>query len=379
MTLFLSDLETPCLLLDKAKMDANHDRMQANAIKRGVTLRPHLKTVKSIEAARYVLKGTECPIAVSTLKEVEEFGRAGFKDILYAVAITPQKLDRVLAIRAEGIDLKILIDSEEMADAVAQKATQSGQPLPVFIEVDVDGHRAGIPEGQEERLIDIAQRLTNGRASLYGVLAHAGESYDLSEADAICQSALAESKITLHMAQALKDAGFDCPHISIGSTPTALADIDDQGVTELRAGVYVFFDLVQTGIGVCTVDDIAISVLTTVNGWHDNKKQIFIDAGWMALSRDRGTSSQKTDQYFGLVCDEQGKLIPDLVVLATNQEHGIVTLRPGVEGETPRLPIGTRLRILPNHACATGSQYSEYNVLGHDGSISDVWLRFKGW
>lgn len=379
MTILLSDLDTPCLLLDKAKMDVNHARMQANAEKRGVTLRPHLKTVKSIEAARYVLKDTGCPIAVSTLKEVEEFGRAGFKDILYAVAITPQKLDRVLAIRAEGIDLKILIDSEEMADAVALKAQQTGQAIPVFIEVDVDGHRAGIPEDGIERLIDIGHRITQGGATLYGVLAHAGESYDLSETDAIRQSALVESSITLRMAQALRGAGFDCPHISIGSTPTALADIDDQGVTELRAGVYIFFDLVQTGIGVCTAEDIAISVLTTVNGWHDDKKQIFVDAGWMALSRDRGTSSQAIDQYFGLVCDEQGTILPDLVVLATNQEHGIVTLRPGVEGETPRLPIGTRLRILPNHACATGSQHGAYHVLGDNGTITDVWPRFKGW
>lgn len=374
----ISKLDTPCLILDKAKMDANHARMSANAVKRGVKLRPHLKTIKSPDAARYVLRETDCPIAVSTLQEAQEFGRAGFKDILYAVAVTPQKLDRVVALRREGIDLKVLIDSEEMADAVALKARQTGEAIPALIEVDVDGHRAGIGADEADRLIDIGKRLSDG-AVLYGVMAHAGESYDLSDKEAIEKSALNEARKTTAMAEVLRTAGIDCPHVSVGSTPTALAEIGPEGVTELRAGVYIFFDLVQAGIGVCDVDDIAVSVLTTVNGWHDSKRQIFIDAGWMALSRDRGTASQAKDQYFGLVCDEDGRLMDDLVVLATNQEHGIVTLRPGVAGETPRLPIGKRLRIIPNHACATSSQHDRYHVLDGQGDITDVWHRFHGW
>ena len=106
----LADLKTPCLLLDEGKMRANQDRMMQRVKSRSCNLRPHLKTLKSISAARYVLGGTDSPITVSTLKEAQEFGRAGFKDILYAVAITPQKLDQVVALRREGIDLKLLIE-----------------------------------------------------------------------------------------------------------------------------------------------------------------------------------------------------------------------------------------------------------------------------
>lgn len=374
----LTKLKTPCLLLSQDKMRANQKRMEAIVKSRSTSIRTHLKTIKSIDAARYIFGGTTQPIAISTLKEAEEFGRAGFKDILYAVAITPQKLDEVISLRREGIDLKVLIDSEEMADAISQKSQETGSPIPTFIEIDVDGHRAGIPVDDKERLIDIAKRL-NRHARLEGVLAHAGESYDLNEKEAIRNSALNEANCAAEMAKALQDVGIECPHVSIGSTPTALTDINASGITELRAGVYLFFDLVQTGIGVCKVDDIAVSVLTTVNGWHAGKRQIFIDAGWMALSRDRGTAGQKIDQYFGLVCDEEGNILPDLVVLATNQEHGIITMRPGSQKETPRIPIGTRLRILPNHACATASQHNSYHVLDADNKITVIWERMRGW
>ncbi|MBL4629951.1 MAG: alanine racemase [Paraglaciecola sp.] len=378
----LADLNTPCLLLDESKMRANQNRMIKQVKNRSCSLRPHLKTLKSVSAARYVLGGTDCPITVSTLKEAQEFGRAGFKDILYAVAITAQKLDHVVSLRREGIDLKVLIDSEEMANAIASKSNKTGEAIPAFIEIDVDGHRAGISIDESGRLIDIARRLEQG-GKLHGVMAHAGESYNLSDTKLICESALNEATKAVKMANVLRAAGFECHHVSVGSTPTALARIEVQGVTEIRAGVYLFFDLVQAGVGVCKKVNIALSVLTTVNGWNSKKRQIFIDAGWMALSRDRGTANQATDQYFGIVCDEAGNIIPDLVVIETNQEHGIITSRPNLEQkmeqETPHLPIGTRLRILPNHACATAAQHETYHVLNAEGKLIENWSRFGGW
>ena len=112
--------------------------------------------------------------------------------------------------------------------------------------------------------------------------------------------------------------------VSVGSTPTALSSRSYEGVTELRAGVYMFFDVVQTDIGVCDVDDIALSVLATVIGHRRDKNWIITDAGWMALS-----VRPRPGRHYGLVCDAQGRPYPDLVVLGTNQEHGIVGIRPG--------------------------------------------------
>jgi D-serine deaminase-like pyridoxal phosphate-dependent protein len=180
-------------------------------------------------------------------------------------------------------------------------------------------------------------------------------------------------------AERLRDAGFPSPVVSVGSTPTATFADDVSGVTEVRAGVFVFFDLVMAGLGVCTYDDVALSVLTSVIGHQREKGWTIVDAGWMAMSRDRGTSSQAVDQGYGVVCDTEGRVLPDLIVSGANQEHGIVSHRSGDPARMPDIPVGTLLRILPNHACATAAQHDRYHVLGAAGEIERVWPRFNGW
>ena len=374
----LQTLTTPCLVVDKAKMRANLDRLEGLAKSQSIALRPHLKTVKSIKAAEFSMSARSAPATVSTLAEAEQFGRAGFTDLLYAVAVSPQKLDRVLALRASGVDLKILVDSVEMARIVAERAKQAGDAIPTLIEIDVDDHRSGVKPEAIADLKAIADALIDG-AAIAGVMTHAGESYELNTQAGRIEAARAEAELTLAAANALRDAGHACPIVSVGSTPTAFAPIERPGVTELRAGVYMFFDLVQAGIGACRSTDIALSVLTTIIGHQRAKNWIIVDAGWMALSRDRGTANQPVDQFYGLVCDEAGTILENLVVLRTNQEHGVISVRPGCEGTVPDLPIGARLRILPNHACATAAAHDRYHVLDETGGISNIWPRFNGW
>jgi D-serine deaminase-like pyridoxal phosphate-dependent protein len=167
--------------------------------------------------------------------------------------------------------------------------------------------------------------------------------------------------------------------VSVGSTPTALLADNLAGVTEVRAGVYVFFDLVMAGLGVCAPEDVAISVLATVIGHQRDKGWTIVDAGWMALSRDRGTAAQAVDQGYGLVCDLHGVAFDGFIVSGANQEHGIISHRSGRAGRLLDLPVGAQLRILPNHACATAAQYDAYQVLGDDGAIVQRWERFNGW
>jgi D-serine deaminase-like pyridoxal phosphate-dependent protein len=167
--------------------------------------------------------------------------------------------------------------------------------------------------------------------------------------------------------------------VSVGSTPTALFAANLDGVTELRVGVYVFHDLVMAGLGVCAVEDIAIGVLTSVIGHQPARGQLIVDAGWMALSRDRGTQAQAVDQGYGLVADAAGVSLGDLVVTAANQEHGIVARRDGGPLDVARFPIGTLLRVLPNHACATAAQHGAYQVVDGSDAVQAVWPRFGGW
>ena len=374
----LSSLQTPALILDQAKLDRNIERMRSRLSQLGgVALRPHLKTVKSVDVARRVLGPQGGPITVSTLLEAERFGEAGFSDILYAVGIAPAKLDRVLALRSRGIAVSIVTDNVEAAEAVAAAARRAGDPLPVLIEIDSDGHRAGVRPDQPDLLIAIAGALSQG-AEVQGVLTHAGGSYDARTPDELARIAAQERDSAVACAEILRRAGFATPAVSVGSTPTAFSAADLSGVTEVRAGVYLFSDLVMAGIGVASVDDIALSVLTTVIGHQRDKRWILVDAGWMAMSRDRGTANQAVDQGYGLVCDSSGRPWPDLIMVAANQEHGILAVRDGSSAPLPDLPVGTLLRILPNHACATAAQFEAYEVVEGDDVVAR-WARFNGW
>lgn len=369
----LQDLETPRLVLDAGRMEANVARLKAHLATLGTRLRPHVKTCKSIEVARALMETPAGPITVSTLKEAEQFLAHGVTDILYAVGIAPGKLDHVLALRSRGADLCVVVDNVEAAAAVA--ARKAG--IPALIEIDCDGHRAGVKPG-DPVLLDIARALAVG-GEPRGVMTHAGDSYNCRSTAAIVAMAEKERGAVVGSAAALRSAGFAAPVVSVGSTPTATFARSLEGVTEVRAGVFVFHDLVMAGLGVCRVDDIALSVLATVIGHQREKGWIITDGGWMALSRDRGTAKQAVDQGYGLVCGEDGQAIGDLIVADANQEHGIVGRRGGAPLDLSRYPVGTRLRILPNHACATAAQHDAYHVVRNGTGIEARWPRFGGW
>lgn len=360
----LESLLTPALILDEARMERNIARLRDQAERLGVTLRPHLKTAKSVDVAQR--QAGAGPITVSTLKEAEVFFAAGHRDILYAVGISPDKLPRVQALRQAGCDLTVVLDSSAQAHAVA------AAKIPALIEIDCDGHRSGLAP-DDPRIADLGRIL---RDNLRGIVTHAGESYNVTGADALAAFAERERAAAVQAADILRAADLPCPVVSVGSTPTAHFARDLTGVTELRAGVYVFFDLVMAGIGVCDVDDIALSVLATVIGHQKERGWIITDAGWMAMSRDRGTSRQAVDQGYGLVCDIEGNPIAGLKVEGANQEHSILSS----SGTLPDLPVGTKLRILPNHACATAAQHDRYHVLSQDPAQPiKTWPRFGGW
>ena len=371
-------LETPAALVDVGRMQANITRMQARMDALGVKLRPHVKTSKCVEVVRRQIEAGARGITVSTLKEAEAFFDAGIDDILYAVGIAPAKLPRALALRRRGCDLKLVTDSVAGAEAIARSGREAGEVFETWIEIDVDGNRSGIPP-EGDALLAVGRALHDGGARLGGVMAHAGASYGCDTAEALRAAAEQERAGTVRAAERLREAGLPCPVVSVGSTPTALSAESLEGVTEVRAGVYVFFDLVMHNIGACTMDEIALSVLTEVIGHQEDKGWAIVDAGWMAMSRDRGTQHQRQDYGYGQVCTEAGTPIAGYIVDSTNQEHGVVARVGGIDTAiAERLPVGTRLRILPNHACATAAQFPEYQSVLPKGGI-ETWPRFQGW
>lgn len=369
----IESIDTPALLLDRAKLERNCLRMRSRVQSHGVALRPHVKTAKCVEVAQRALDAPSGAITVSTLREAEYFFDHGFRDILYSVGMVPAKVGRVAELIRRGARVGTIVDGVEGARAFKQACEKAGVRIPTLIEIDSDGHRAGLAPS-DPALLEAAAVLGD---SLQGVMTHAGDSYNCTTTDAIRQVAAREREAVVSAATSLRAAGHASPVVSVGSTPTATFADSFAGVTEVRTGVYVFQDLVMAGLGVCAVDDIAISVLASVIGHQREKNWLLIDAGWMALSRDRGTAKQKVDQGYGLVCDVEGRPL-DLVVAEANQEHGIVTRRDGGAIDFSRYPIGTLLRVLPNHACATAAQHSEYRVIDN-GEVVGTWDRFGGW
>jgi D-serine deaminase-like pyridoxal phosphate-dependent protein len=375
----LIDLETPCLVLDRGKIQKNISGMLERMEALGTDLRPHGKTAKNYQVLEMALRGQPGGIAVSTLKEAEYYSDHGVNDIVYAVGIAPVKMDRVASLIKRGIELSVLLDSMEQVRFVAAKAREHGVEMPVFIEIDSDGHRSGVSPASSI-LLDIGRQLEEeSLTKLIGILTHAGESYKCRTPSDIKNIAEQERNAAVKSAEMLRKAGLPCPVVSVGSTPTAKFAEDLTGVTEVRAGVFMFYDLMMAGLGVCHVEDIAISVMTSIIGHQKSKGWIMTDGGWTALSSDRSTASQEVDQGYGLVCDMDGNPIPGLIVSSVNQEHGIITERHGKEIDWSKFNIGSKLRILPNHACATAAMHDNYMVVNGSTEVTDKWQSIRGW
>jgi D-serine deaminase-like pyridoxal phosphate-dependent protein len=166
--------------------------------------------------------------------------------------------------------------------------------------------------------------------------------------------------------------------VSLGSSPTALYGRDMGGVTDVRAGVYMFGDLFQGQIGTHGLDDIAVTVLTAVTGRKPDRNAVLVDAGAIALSKDRSTEKAPKDYGFGLMLDLDGeRSFGDAIVARTHQEHG------EVRGEHPlpfdTLPIGALVRIAPNHTCLTVAAHDRYFVVDGGREVLATWDRVNGW
>lgn len=377
MKSLLYKLDTPIALLDRKIMQQNIVKMQQRMDELGVAFRPHAKTSKSVDVVKAQIDAGAAGITVASMQEAKMFFEQGITDIIYAIGVTPNKLKKVLELRRLGCSLKVVIDSVASAANIAKFGRENNESFEVLIEVDSDDHRCGVKAGSGE-LLDIAKVLTDAGMMVAGVMTHAGSSYEFDCPAPIIALAEQERALIVQAADELRAAGFDCPIVSLGSTPTAVYAEHLTGVTEVRAGTYVFFDLFMRNVGVCKADDIALTVLTTVISHQVEKGWIIVDAGWMAMSRDRGTGRQKKDYAYGQVCSIDGQELDGYLLESTNQDHGVIVHQQGLKEDITKLyPIGSQLRIMPNHCCATGSQYGEYYVLGDDEKFT-TWPRIQG-
>jgi D-serine deaminase-like pyridoxal phosphate-dependent protein len=363
----LTDLPTPCLVLDRTILHRNIRGMAGALARLRVPLRPHMKTAKSIEVARLALEGQPGGITVSTLAEAEYFLSHGITDILYAVGITPRKLDHAVRLNAAGADIVVITDDLDTAAVIA------AQPRPprTLIEIDCGEGRGGVlPDS--DLLLDIGQVLG---AALTGVMTHAGHSYAGRDVREMARIAEQERGSVTLAANRLRSAGHTISIVSAGSSPTARHAENLAGLTEVRAGVYMFGDLFQAEIETHGMDGIAVTVLTSVIGRRPGS--LLVDAGGLALSKDRSTETAPRDYGFGLALDVAGqRSYGNAVVRRAYQEHGQIEMDPAHPID---LPVGGLLRIAPNHTCMTSAAHDRYFVVDGGDEIVAIWTRITGW
>ena len=368
-------IKTPSLLLDSNRVRANVRRMSEIANRNRVRLRPHIKTHKSLHVARIQTEVHDGAITVSTLEEARAFAKNGFTDITYAVPIERGKFADAIEIKRGGAELNLLTDDAATVDDLNKAAGDGGEKFDVFLKIDCGTHRVGV-EPDSASAVAIPRQIADAKnLNFAGLLTHAGHSYDVRTKEEILEIARHERDVMVELAERLRSDGIDVPCVSIGSTPT-MTHVDHlDGVDEIRPGNYIFFDGYQATLGSCSFDDTALTVLTAVIHKDVSRRKLVVDAGAIALSKDRGPTHLDPGCGYGHVLDLDGNET-GMRVTGMSQEHG--EINAGDSGAFERTRVGDRLRILANHSCLTAAQHSFYNVV-ENGHVVDRWTIHRGW
>lgn len=375
----LREIPTPALVLEIDKLRQNAKFMADRAQALGVKLRPHLKAAKSSDVARIATRGQFGGITVSTFAEARYFLKHGFPDMTLAVELAPPKVNDVIELALQGARMTVLIDSPESAAALrnASAALELSRPVRALIEIYCGDRRGGV--AVDGAALVILGRLLHGTRNLElaGVLTHAGHSYGCHSPEEIAAVAEQERDAAVAAATRLRELDLPCETVSVGSTPTATHARDLKGVTEIRPGVYLLGDLDQVGLGSLPQHRVACTVLATVIGHYPERNTLLIDAGGLALSKDTSAQRHGTHIGYGKVCDTLGEEFPGLYVYRVNQEHGHVTSDAPLPYAD--MPIGSRVRVLPNHICMTAAAYDKFHVVDGTVEVLETWDRVNGW
>ena len=348
------DVDTPALIVDLDVVEANNRRLVSHLAERGVSLRPHAKTHKSVAIARMQLEAGATGITVGTLGEAEVFTRAGIGDVFLAYplfAVGP-KAARLRALH-ERSPIAVGVDSVAGAERLAAAVAGLASPLRILVEVDSGGRRTGVDSGGTAALVAGAARRLG--LDVVGVFTHAGHGYAGPEARGT--AAADEVRALGDAALALRAAGFACEIVSAGSTPT-MWDATGGEVSEMRAGTYVLGDRQQAALGAISLDDVALHVAATVVSTAV-AGQVVIDAGAKTLTKDRAPFLDGHGHIRGY---------PDAVIERLSDYHGAVRIVDGAPA--PRL--GEVVAIVPNHVCPVVDLFDSFITVRGE-TVLETW------
>jgi D-serine deaminase-like pyridoxal phosphate-dependent protein len=340
-------IDTPQLVIFVERLRANIDRLQSDLTARGLALRPHVKTHKSVRIARMQLDAGAHGLTVGTLGEAEVMASAGLRDLFLAY---PVWADGVKASRLRGLhdaaELKVGVESIPGAERLAAAVRGSRHALHVLVEVDSGLHRTGVATPEEA--VSVARAASAAGLVVDGVFTHGGHAYRPGAAGAV---ALDEVTTLEAAASALETAGFEVAVISAGSTPTRTLAAGGR-VTEIRAGTYALGDRQQVLLGAMRPDETAAAIAATVVSARAG--QAVIDAGAKSLTKDMAAFVTG----YGAIPAWPGAIIERL-----NDYHGMVSLAAGATAQR----IGDVVAVVPNHVCPVVDLVASFLAVDADG------------
>ena len=350
----------PTLLLDEAKCKANIQRMAAKAKRSHVTFRPHFKTHQSLAVGRWIRASGVTKCTVSSVKMAAYFAADGWNDITIAFPLNFLEVAEINRL-ASTITLNLcLVD----VAAVEKLTKKLDHPVNCFIEVDSGYHRTGVDPADHTTINSILSFISaHPLLTFKGFLSHAGQSYASRTSSEILKS---HQQSTAQMRKAGDRYRNDYPDmvLSIGDTPSCSVATDFSGVDEIRPGNFVFYDVMQTMVGACTKNDIAVAMACPVVAVYPQRKEVIVHGGGVHFSKDFLKGDDGGSRFGEAVkLNSTGWELPPLsmYVKSLSQEHGI--LHASAE-ETSKIEIGDVLGVLPVHSCMTADAMGEYYTLG---------------
>jgi D-serine deaminase-like pyridoxal phosphate-dependent protein len=353
----LHDIPTPAVLVEQPRVLANIDRMQEAADRRGIRMRPHAKTHKSPIVARWQLDRGAIGICCAKLGEAEVFAAAGFTDIRVPYPLNPVNAARVVAL-LERTRLSFVVDYPDVARGWSDAMTRARRTVDVLVKVDVGFHRCGIDPDPRTAVEFIAAVAALPGLRLKGLLSHAGQAYHASSEADLQSMAEAEAGTLQSLASLARERGVQIDELSAGATPTARFSLQQDWLTEYRAGNYVYFDRTQVGLGAASLSDCALTVLATVVS-RPSADRVILDCGSKALAADVARGFSPLPGHGAILREvamtAASQADENLLVERLSEEHATVRALSG----TTSLQPGHRVRLVPNHSCVVSNLVDE--------------------
>lgn len=350
-------IKEPTLLLDKKRCIRNIKNMVNKAKAAKVELRPHFKTHQSLTIGQWFRDFGVTKATVSSLKMAKYFVDGGWNDITVAIPVNILEIDLINEI-AEKVKLNLLVENEEAIDFLSTHLKHS---INLLLKTDAGYHRTGVAYDDTSRIDTLINTIQEAsHCEFIGFLTHSGHSYNARSNEEIA---------TIHHNSLEKMATLEARYkqeypnltISVGDTPTCSV-MEDFGVaTEIRAGNFVFYDLMQHQITACSIDEIAVAVACPVIAKHPNRNEIIVHGGGVHFSKDV-LYDENGKKWYGWVVADDGQLgwskpVEGVFMKKLSQEHGTIQATDDFIAQTK---IGDIIKILPVHSCMTADLMKQY-------------------